>query len=78
MVGNLRLVPSGGLWWIFLAAATKSVPTARIDRMGLIWMLNGNRLVAMTADSAVIETKGGSRLTLRKRERLASHASASA
>lgn len=47
-------------------------PYARIDRMGLIWLLNGDRLLALTADAAVFETKGGSRLTFRKRERLGS------
>ena len=45
-------------------------PFARIDCLGLIWLLNGDRLLALTADAAVIETKGGSRLTFRKRERL--------
>jgi len=44
-------------------------PFARIDCLGLIWLLNGDRLLALTADAAVIETKGGSRLTFRKRER---------
>jgi hypothetical protein len=34
-------------------------PFARIDRMGLNWLLNGDRLLALTAGSAVIETKGG-------------------
>lgn len=43
-------------------------PFARIDCLGLIWLLNGDRLLALTADAAVIETKG-SRLTFRKRER---------
>ena len=44
-------------------------PFARIDCLGLIWLLNGDRLLALTADAAVIETKGGSRWTFRKRER---------
>ena len=41
-------------------------PFARIDRMGLIWLLNGDRLLALTADSAVIETKGGARMTFHR------------
>jgi len=45
-------------------------PFARIDCLGLLWLMNGDRLLALTADTAVIETKGGSRLTFRKRERL--------
>jgi hypothetical protein len=27
-------------------------PFSRIDRMGLIWLLNGDRLLALTVDSA--------------------------
>ena len=44
-------------------------PYARIDRMGLVWLLKGDRLIAMTADTAVIETKSGSRLTFYKKNR---------
>jgi hypothetical protein len=32
-------------------------PFARIDRMGLVWLLNGDRLLAMTADAAVVERR---------------------
>jgi hypothetical protein len=45
-------------------------PFARIDCLGLLWLMNGDRLLALTAETAVIETKGGSRLTFRKRGRL--------
>src|SRR5262249_43959468 len=31
-------------------------PIARIDRQGLLWLLYGRRLLALTADTAVIET----------------------
>ena len=41
-------------------------PYARIDCMGLIWLLNGNRLLALSADTAVIEMMDGARLTFRK------------
>jgi hypothetical protein len=44
-------------------------PFPRIDCMGLVSLLNGDRLLAMTADVAVIETKSGSRLTFYKNER---------
>jgi hypothetical protein len=44
-------------------------PFARIDCMGLIWLLNGDRLVALTAQSAAIETKTGTRTSFRKKER---------
>jgi hypothetical protein len=36
-------------------------PFARIGRMGLVWLLNADRLLALTAGAAVIETKVGSR-----------------
>jgi hypothetical protein len=38
-------------------------PYARIDNAGLIWLLNGDRLVALTEQSARIETKSGATLT---------------
>jgi hypothetical protein len=40
-------------------------PFARIDRLGLVWFLNGCTLVALTAASATYETRRtGARLTL--------------
>lgn len=52
-------------------------PFARIDREGLVWLLAGRRLIAVTADIAVIETWNGSRLTYRrKRKHDAHHGSA--
>ena len=44
-------------------------PYARIDCMGLVWLLNGDRLVALTADAAVIERESGARLLFRRRGR---------
>jgi hypothetical protein len=41
-------------------------PFARIDCMGLVWLLKGDRIVALTAETAVIETKDGARLTYRR------------
>jgi hypothetical protein len=35
-------------------------PFARLDRAGLLWLLHGRRLLALTADSARIETATGS------------------
>ena len=34
----------------------QNVPWARIDHAGLIWLLGGHKIVALTADTAVIET----------------------
>ena len=42
-------------------------PFARIDNAGLIWMLDGDRLVALTEQSARIETRSGSTLTYRRK-----------
>jgi hypothetical protein len=42
-------------------------PFARIDLQGLPWLLKGDRLVAITANTAIIETKSGARQTYRRR-----------
>jgi hypothetical protein len=42
-------------------------PFARIDRAGLLWLLNGGRLVMLTDNGATIETQTGVRQTLRCR-----------
>jgi hypothetical protein len=42
-------------------------PFARIERAGLLWRLNGARLVALTAETAVIETRPGVQQTYRRR-----------
>jgi hypothetical protein len=41
-------------------------PYARIDQAGLLILLNGDRVLALTADCATIETARGGRLTFRK------------
>jgi hypothetical protein len=41
-------------------------PFARIDRAGLPWLLNGDRLVALTENVATIETRTGARQTYRR------------
>jgi hypothetical protein len=42
-------------------------PVARVDQAGLLWLLRGHRLVALTADTAVVETPTGARQTYRRR-----------
>jgi hypothetical protein len=42
-------------------------PFARIDHAGLLWLLNGDRLVALTANAAIIERRTGARQTFRRR-----------
>jgi hypothetical protein len=42
-------------------------PFARIDRAGLLWLLNGQRLVALSENTATIETRAGARQTYRRK-----------
>jgi hypothetical protein len=44
-------------------------PQARYDAMGLLWSLQGQRVVALTDCSASIETPSGSKLTYRMHSR---------
>jgi hypothetical protein len=41
-------------------------PFARLEHAGLLWLLNGRKLVALTANGAVIETPSGNRQTYRR------------
>jgi hypothetical protein len=41
-------------------------PFARIDRAGLLWLLSWHELVALTRDTATIETSTGARQTYRR------------
>jgi hypothetical protein len=42
-------------------------PFARIDCAGLLWLLNGDKLVALTENTATIETRTGARQTYRRK-----------
>jgi hypothetical protein len=42
-------------------------PFARIDRAGLLWLINGGKLVALTAETATIETPTGHRQTCQRK-----------
>jgi hypothetical protein len=42
-------------------------PFARIDRAGLLWLINGSKLVALTTETATIETSTGHRQTFQRR-----------
>jgi hypothetical protein len=41
-------------------------PYARIDRMGLLWLLNAQKLLALGSDSAAISTPSGGSITFRR------------
>lgn len=42
-------------------------PFSRIDQAGLLWLLNGDRLVMLAEDAATIETRTGARQTWRRK-----------
>jgi hypothetical protein len=42
-------------------------PFARVDQSGLLWMLNGDQVIGLTADAAVIERNNGARQTWRRK-----------
>jgi hypothetical protein len=44
-------------------------PIARIDQAGLLWLLNGDHLIALTENTATIETQTGARQTYYRKPR---------
>ena len=42
-------------------------PFARIDQAGMLWLLNGDRLIALSENTATIETRSGARQTWRRK-----------
>jgi hypothetical protein len=50
-----------------LFGADRNRPFARIDRTGLLWLLNGDRVIALTENTATIETRTGARQTFRRK-----------
>ena len=42
-------------------------PFARVDHLGLLWLLNGGTIIELHRDRAVIEREGGARQTYRRR-----------
>jgi hypothetical protein len=52
---------------LFSCDSTK--PLVRINRAGLLWLLNGRQLLALSADAAAIATANGGYLTLQRRKR---------
>jgi hypothetical protein len=42
-------------------------PFARLDKAGLLWLLDGDRLVALCENTATIETRSGRRQTFRRK-----------
>jgi hypothetical protein len=50
-----------------LFGSDRDKPFARIDRAGLLWLLNGHRLIALSPNTATIETQTGTRQTYRRK-----------
>jgi hypothetical protein len=42
-------------------------PFARVDHLGLLWLVNGRTIVELHRDRAIIETSGGARQAYRRR-----------
>jgi hypothetical protein len=54
-------------WTAFdLFGADRDRPFARIDQLGLLWLLNGDRLDMLTDDAATIVSRSGARQTWRR------------
>lgn len=49
-----------------LFGCDRNKPFARIDRKGLLWLLNGRKLLVLAANAAAISTRSGGWLTFRR------------
>src|SRR5262249_10505705 len=66
--GNFGAVAAALGWGPFdLCGCDRDRPIARIDRAGLLWLLNGNRLMALTENATTIKTQAGVRQTYRRK-----------
>lgn len=50
-----------------LFGCDRNRPFARLDQAGLLWFLNGDRVIAVTTETAVIEKHRGTRQTWRRK-----------
>jgi len=50
-----------------LVGADRERPFARIEHQGLLWLVNGGRIVELLRDKAIIETERGARQCYRRR-----------
>jgi hypothetical protein len=50
-----------------LFGCDRNRPYARIERAGLLWLVNGQKLLALSANTAAISTAGGGHLTYYRR-----------
>ena len=68
---NVTLAQAAALGWdeIDLFGCDDTKPFARIDQMGLAWLITGWRVVSISASAAIIEAPTGSRQTYRRKMR---------
>jgi hypothetical protein len=61
--------PASALGWgpHDLFGCDRDRPFARIDQCGLLWLVNGDRLVALSENTATIETRSGARQIWRRK-----------
>jgi hypothetical protein len=62
-------VRAAALGWgpLDLFGCDRERPFARIDHMGLLWLINGGKLIELRRDRAAIETAAGARQCFRRR-----------
>ena len=66
-IGMIKAAAELG-WPVFdLFGCDDTKRCARIDQMGLVWLVNGNPIVSISSSAAVIEMPTGSRQTYRRR-----------
>jgi hypothetical protein len=65
--GFARMAAALGWGPLDLFGCDRDRPCARIDQAGLLWLLNGDRLSALSENTATIETRTGARQTFRRK-----------
>jgi len=62
-------VRAAALGWgpLNLFGCDRERPFARVDHMGLLWFVNGGRIVELHRDRAIIETEPGAHQSYRRR-----------
>lgn len=50
-----------------LFGCDRNRPFARLDQCGLLWLLNGNKLIALSENTATVETRAGARQVFRRK-----------
>ena len=64
---SARVAAALGWGPLDLFGCDRDRPFARIDQAGLLWLLNDDKLVALSENSAGIETRTGNRHTYRRK-----------